>query len=98
MIPFGLGKNAFSKFPQQGYSDLHGGCETDNGFLYDCAASASWREEQKLALKVQINDKYLGSVYAVFSFRDDIAYVNMKGFAEDFLKEYNGQFNAKAQL
>lgn len=97
VIPFGLGKNAFCKFPQYGYSDLHGGCETDNGFLYDCAASASWREEQKLVLKVQINDKYLGSMYAVFSFRDDFAYVNMKGIAENFLKEYNGQFNAKAQ-
>lgn len=98
VIPFGLGKNVFCKFPQYGYSDLHGGCESDNGHLYDCAVSASWREEQKLALKVQIIDKYLGSMYAVFSFRENQAFVHMTSFAEDFLKEYKGQFNATAQI
>lgn len=97
VIPFGLGRNVFSRFPQLGYSGMHGGLRTDDGSMYECAASASWREAQKLALKVQIIDKYLGSMYAVFSFRDDHAFVYMTSFAEDFLGEYHGRFMAAAE-
>ena len=58
-LHFGLGKNTFGKFPQLGYSDEHAGAVTTNGFMYDCACSAAWREERKLLIKVQIIDRYL---------------------------------------
>lgn len=95
VLPFGMCKNEYSKFPQFGYSNEHAGLETTDGFLYDCAASAAWREEKKLLLKVQIIDKYFGNLFVVFSFKDDLATVTMQKNAEAFLKEYQGEFVAK---
>lgn len=94
-LSFGLGKNAFTKFPQFGYSDTHGGLVTENGFLYDCAVSAAWREPQKICVKVQIIDKYFGNLYARFAFKDTRASVTMVKTAENFLDEYSGTLNAK---
>ena len=88
-------RNEFSKFPQFGYSNEHAGLPTEDGFLYDCAASAAWRENQKLLLKVQIIDRYFGNFCAVFSFKGDIATVNMEKNAEAFLNEYKGAIVAK---
>ena len=93
-LPFGLGKNVFGKFPQYGYSDLYCRVPTTNGFLYDCAASAAWGEEQKLLLRVQVIDRYFGNLCAIFSFRDDVATVTMSKTAEFFLMEYVGEFVA----
>ncbi len=90
VLPFGLGKNVFGKFPQLGYSDLHAGSPTHNGHRYDCAASAAWREEGKMQLKVQIIDKYFGNMLATFSFRGKTSVLKMKRNAEAFLKEYEG--------
>ncbi|MBQ7337516.1 MAG: serine hydrolase [Clostridia bacterium] len=94
-LPFGLCRNEFCKFPQFGYSNDTGGVRTTDGFLYDAAVSAAWREEQKLALRVQIIDRYFGNLRAIFAFRDDEAVVTMFKCAEDFLGEYEGTFNAK---
>lgn len=94
VIPFGLGKNVFGKFPEYGYSDLHAGARTTDGFLYDCAVSAAWREAQKLCIKVQIIDKYFGNLFMMFSFKENCAVVRMTKTAEDFLDEYTGTFNA----
>ena len=93
-LPFGFGRNVFGKFPQYGYSDLYCRVPTTNGFLYDCAASAAWGEEQKLLLRVQIIDRYFGNMFAIFSFRDDVATVTMSKTAEYFLMEYVGEFVA----
>lgn len=95
ILKFGIGKNVFGKFPQEGYSHLRGGLQNTEGYLYDCAASAAWREEKKMQLKVQIIDKYFGNFIATFSFDEDRAVVFMVRTAEDFLKEYRGSFNAK---
>lgn len=95
VLPFGMCRNEFSKFPQFGYSNEHAGLPTTDGFLYDCASSAAWREEQKLLLKVQIIDRYFGNMFAVFSFKGDIATINMEKNAEAFLKEYKGEIVAK---
>ena len=94
VLPFGIGKNVFCKFPQFGYSDEHAGLSGPEGFLYDCAVSAAWREEQKILLKVQIIDRYFGNMLAIFSFREDYAVIRMTKTAEDFLGEYEGMFNA----
>lgn len=93
-LHFGLGKNTFGKFPQLGYSDEHAGAVTTNGFMYDCACSAAWREERKLLIKVQIIDRYFGNMLAMFSFKGDVAVVRMVKTAENFLNEYSGEFCA----
>ncbi len=95
ILPFGLCRNELCKFPQHGYSDGVGGQRTTDGFLYDAAVSAAWREEQKLALRVQIIDRYFGNLRAVFAFRDDQVVVSMVSAAEDFLGEYNGMLLAR---
>lgn len=97
VLPFGLGHNVFGKFPQYGYSGLHAGARTTDGSLYDCAASAAWREPQKLLLKVQIIDRYLGNMLVMFSFSGDTAVVRMTKTAEDFLDEYEGILVAKSE-
>lgn len=93
-LRFGLGRNAFGKFPQLGYSDEHAGAVTTNGFMYDCACSAAWREDRKLLIKVQVIDRYLGNMLAMFSFKGDVAVVRMVKTAENFLDEYSGEFCA----
>lgn len=95
VLPFGLGKNVFTKFPQLGYSNDAGCVPTTDGFMYDCAASAAWREGGRLLLRVQIIDRYLGNMFARITFKDDIATVTMTKTAEAFLDEYYGEFVAK---
>ena len=97
ILPFGINKNVFTKFPQLGYPNERGRVPTEDGFRYDCASSVAWREEKKLVLRVQVIDRYLGNLFAVFSFRDDIATVTMQKKAEAFLEEYQGEFVAKRQ-
>ena len=89
-LAFGLGENAFTKFPQQGYSDDHTGLPTVD-HLYDCAVSAAWAEERKLLIKVQVIDKYFGNAIWVFSFKGDKATISMRKHAEAFLDEYVGE-------
>ena len=97
VIPFGLCKNVFGKFPQLGYSDGYGGVRTTNGFMYDCAASAAFGTDSTLHLRVQIIDRYFGNMTATFAFRDDDVTVRMVKNAEDFLDEYSGTFVAHAE-
>lgn len=98
VIPFGLGKNVFGEFPQLGYAREHCCVPTTDGSMYACAASAAWREERKLLLKVQIVDEYLGNFVAIFAFRDGHATVRMAKTAEAFLNEYHGVLNATASV
>ena len=94
ILPFGIGKNVYTKFPQYGYSDDYGGVRTENGFLYRCASSVAFGEERVLNLRVQIIDRYFGNMTATFAFRDDVVTVRMIRNAEDFLNEYYGVFTA----
>lgn len=96
-LPFGMGKNLFGKFPQGGYSALHAGAPGPADHYYDCAASAVWAEPQKLNLRVQIIDQYLGNFLATISFRDAWATITMAKTAEGFLEEYQGQLVATAE-
>lgn len=93
-LPFGLGHNEFSKFPETGYSDMVAGA-AQPGHMYDCAVSADWPEEQKLRLKVQIIDKYFGNLSMEFGFKDDRVGILMLKNAEAFLDEYQGYANGK---
>ena len=62
---------------------------------YDCAASAAFRDGNKLLLRVQIIDRYLGNMFARFTFKNGIASVTLTKTAEAFLDEYQGEFVAR---
>lgn len=96
-IPFGMNKNVFGKFPQYGYYDEHGGVKMTNDFTYKDAVSATWRDDNKLTIFVQIIDNYFGNCTMNFSFRDEYATVQMRSNAEYFLQEYYGDFVAKME-
>lgn len=89
-LKFGIGKNIFGIFPEEGYSGKVGGI-TQAGNYYRCAASAAWIEERKFGIKVQIIDEYFGRLFIQFHFENDGSVsVMMSNFAENFLKTYSG--------
>lgn len=95
-LPFGMGRNHFGKFPQLGYSNQRGNVHDLTDFRYGCAASAGWLESRKLQLRVQIVDRYFGSLIVTFGFVEDgLAGVRMVKCAEDFLNEYEGWMIAR---
>lgn len=94
VLPFGLGKNVFAEFPQDGYSDGVGGERTANGFRYRCATSGGWLSGENFVLFCQIIDRYFGSLRVVFCFKGDDAVVHFQKTAEDFLEEYRGELIA----
>ncbi len=90
VLPFGLGTNVFTEFPQLGYANSHGGVPTTNGFRYRCASSVAFAEEKKIRLRVQVIDRYLGNLTGFFCFRDGDVTVRFVKTAEDFFDEYYG--------
>ena len=89
-IYFGIDKNVFAKFPQEGYSKEMA-TKFAPGHYYDCAASATWTHENCLTMLVQIIDEYFGRLHMRISFMgDDKIAVMMDKIAEDFLGEYEG--------
>ena len=76
-IVFGVNKNVFGKFPQFGYSDEYGGTRTTDGFMYDCASSLAFKDDNQLLLYVQIIDKYFGNLSITIGFNGDYANVKM---------------------
>jgi hypothetical protein len=95
ILPFGINKNVFGKFPELGYSDEVGREVTTNGHMYCDAVSLRFLGESKLQMKVQIIDKYFGNFLATFAFVGDEVACRFCATAENFLKEYNGTFTAK---
>lgn len=92
---FGMCENVFSKFPQFDFPDTLVP-EKIPGHKFDCAASAAFKTENKLDMKVQIIDKHLGNMLFSFCFSDDgkASCVRMKKNAVCFLDEYSGIMNA----
>ena len=97
VLPFGIGKNVFCKFPELGYSDGVGGERTTNGFMYDAAVSAAWQTDGKLMLICQIIDRYFGNFCAIFGFVDNEVTVRMVKTAEDFLGAYQGMLRGTCE-
>ena len=93
-ISFGLGKNVFEKFPEDGYSDEIGSASA-LGNKYDAASSAVFPTENELLIRTQIIDRYFGNLSILFNFRDDYAILEMRKSAEDFLREYQGVATGK---
>ena len=97
VIPFGINKNVFGKFPQLGYYGEFGGVNTTDGHMYDDAVSLRFTEDNKLQLRVQIIDKYFGNFLATFAFFGEDVSCRFTSAAEVFLSEYNGDFEAREQ-
>ena len=88
-LPFGLCKNVFSHFPEDGYENLQLG-KSEPGYRHPCATSAAWQDENTLAIKSYMIGNHLGSVYMQISFNSKTASVSMTKSANYFLNEYEG--------
>ena len=96
-LGFGLGKNVFGTFPEEGYSDKIGS-EYAPGRFYKCAVSAAWCEPQKLYLHVQAIDDYFGKLNIMLGYTDDKTLgIRMTKTAEDFFSEYQGYAEGYAE-
>ena len=89
-LGFGIDKNVFGKFPQEGYSDMVGNTFAPGNY-YDCAASAKIIDDDRISILVQVIDKYFGRLNMCFAFNDsgDVT-AKMSKTAEDFFGEYVG--------
>lgn len=94
VIPFGIDKNVFGKFPQLGYSNEVGRVKTTDGFMYRDAVSLRFTQANKLQMRVQIIDKYFGNLLATFAFKGDDVACRFTPIGEDFLMEYSGDIIA----
>ena len=91
VLPFGLAKNVFDRFPEDGYSDEHGGLRGPEGFRYQCATSAAWGEKRKLNMMCRVIDRYFGNLFITVSFaKDGTAHLLMNPTAENFFTTYRG--------
>ena len=90
VIPFGIDKNVFGKFPQLGYSNDVGRVKTTDGFMYKDAVSLRFTQANKLQMRVQIIDRYFGNMLITFAFKGDDVACRFTPFGEDFLMEYSG--------
>ena len=97
VLPFGINKNVFGKFPELGYSDEVGREVTTNGHMYSDAVSLRFTQDNKLQIKVQIIDKYFGNFLATFAFVGDEASCSFVATAENFLGKYKGPLTAKRE-
>lgn len=88
-LPFGLCKNVFSEFPQDGYENMKLG-ESPEGYRHPCVTSAAWQDESTLAIKSYMTGNHLGSVYIRIGFRENNVAVTMSKTANYFLEEYSG--------
>ena len=94
---FGLGKNVFGEFPEEGYSDKVGSVYAPGRF-YKCAVSAAWVESKKLYLHVQAIDDYFGKLNIMLCYRDDKTLgIHMTKTAEDFFATYEGYAEGYAE-
>ena len=79
-LHFGLGKNVFQNFPD---------------YNFKCGASAAFRTDNNLLIKVQIIDSAVGNMYISLSFIDNYITVMMRKIEETYFNEYNGVFSGK---
>ncbi len=95
-LPFGLCRNVFTLFPEEGYSREVGSVAA-RGNHYRTASSGAWRGESTLVLNVQVIDEYFGRLWMEFTFDGDCIRVKMTKCAEDFFDEYVGEAVGKAE-
>ena len=79
-LSFGLGYNAFGQFP-------------DYDLKY--AASAAFRMENTLLVKIQIIDSAIGNLFFSLNFKGDYVTVMLRKIEESLFGEYNGVFSGR---
>ncbi|NMA66082.1 MAG: serine hydrolase [Clostridiaceae bacterium] len=94
VLHFGLCRNEFGLFPEEGYSREVGSVYCPSNY-YKCAASAAWKSENHLRLNVQVIDDYFGRLWIDLIFDDDSVSIKMQKAAEDFFTAYTGEAVAK---
>ena len=80
---FGLGKNVLQSFPD---------------YNFKCGASAAFRADNNLLIKVQIIDSSVGNMYISLSYIDDYVTVMMRKIEESYFTEYDGVFSGKLSI
>jgi CubicO group peptidase (beta-lactamase class C family) len=90
VLHFGLCRNEFGLFPEEGYSREVGSVFCPGNY-YKCAASAAWKSEGHIRLSVQVIDVYFGRLWIDLVFEGDTATVKMQKVAEDFFTTYTGE-------
>lgn len=90
VLSFGLCRNEFGLFPEEGYSREVGSVYCPGNY-YKCAASAAWKSDSHLRLNVQIIDEYFGRLWIDLFFDGNKISVKMQKTAEDFLDTYVGE-------
>lgn len=96
ILPFGLGKNVFCKFPKKAMPDEVGSVDVE-GYQHQCAVSGAWVEDKKLFIKAQIIDKYLANLCITIGFNNDDVGMQFVPNAEFFLEKYLGFAGGKKQ-
>ncbi|MDD4496185.1 MAG: serine hydrolase [Eubacteriales bacterium] len=94
ILNFGLCRNEFGLFPEEGYSRDVGSVYCPDNY-YKCAASAAWKSEKHLRLNVQVIDDYYGRLWIDLIINNGSAAIKMQKTAEDFFTTYIGEAVAK---
>jgi hypothetical protein len=87
-ILFGYGEYKESFFPETHYYGATIGLSANRPYL--CASGGVWTEKQKLVIRVNIIDDYLGNLTITLSFKGKELGMAMYKTAEWFLDEYEG--------
>lgn len=97
-LPFGLCKNVYTKFPEEGYPDMKM-LVFEKGNYFPCASSAAWRDDHTLAIRVQMIGKHLGALYIRIGFTNDGAELGTRFMKNTncFLHEYHGYAHGIAE-
>ena len=88
-LPFGINKNLFSKFPQDGYDNLKIG-ESPEGYRHPAATSASWQDGTTFDICCRIIGNHLGGLNIRIAFLGNKATLEMTKTTNCFLNEYEG--------
>jgi len=97
-LPFGLAKNVFTAFPEEGYPDMMMNTPCP-GNRFECAVSAAWLEPRKLGLRVQFTGKHLGGMFANFGFTEDLSEIGVYMYKNTrcFMHNYAGYAGGKRE-
>lgn len=77
-LTFGFGHNCIQHFPD---------------YNFRCAASAAWRMDSNLLIKLQIIDSAIGNLYFSLNYKNEYITVMFRKIEESFFNEYNGVFS-----
>ena len=87
-INFGVGYNVFDKYPDTKIMGLTASEYVDGS--YDCAASATWCQKDKIHILVKIIDTYIGELSILVGFKDDKVSVRFEKHAQRILIGFSG--------